>query len=262
MAENQRIVWITGASSGIGRELARQYADQGAMVAVSARRKDLLDELVSEIRQKGGQAEAFACDVADTAQMEQAVNDIIHQFGRLDIAIANAGFGVIGKIEDLSADDWNRQLATNVTGLAMTCKYAIPHLKKTKGRLALVGSVGAFIPTPQVGAYCASKAAVHAIGETLLAELKGTGVSCTVIHPGFVESNIARVDNEGQFHPEKEDPRPANLMWPTEKAARVMLRAIENRKQVFVFTMHGKIGVLMSRFFPGLLRKMVAGKKP
>jgi short-subunit dehydrogenase len=113
-----------------------------------------------------------------------------------------------------------------------------------------------------VGAYCASKAAVLAIGETLLAELKGKGVSCTVIHPGFVESKIARMDNEGQFHPEKEDPRPANLMWPTEKAARRMMRAMEDRKQVFVFTMYGKVGILMSRLFPGVLRKMDTGKTP
>lgn len=120
-------------------------------------------------------------------------------------------------MEDLSEDDWNRQLATNLTGLSMPCKFALPHLKKSKGRLALVDSVRVFISTPQTGAYCASKAAVLDIGDTLLAELKGKGVCCTVVHPGFVESNIALMDNEGRFHPEKKDLRPANLMWPTEK---------------------------------------------
>lgn len=144
----------------------------------------------------------------------------------------------------------------------MPCKFALPHLKKSKGRLALVDSVRVFISTPQTGDYCASKAAVLAIGETLLAELKGKGVSCTVVHPGFVESNIARMDNEGRFHPEKEDSGPANLMWPTEKAARRMMRAMEDRKQVFVFTMKGKVGVLMCRLFPGVLQKMDTGKTP
>ena len=144
----------------------------------------------------------------------------------------------------------------NVTGLALTCKFALPHLRKTKGRLALIGSVAAYVPNPGVGAYGASKAAVHNIGESLQVELKGSGVSCTTIHPGFVDSNIARIDNEGTFHPERSDPRPANLMWSTDKAAKVMAQAIEKRKKVFVFTGNGKILVSIAKISPSLIRKI------
>jgi NAD(P)-dependent dehydrogenase (short-subunit alcohol dehydrogenase family) len=194
----------------------------------------------------------------DSNSIEQCVQQIISTFGKLDITIANAGFGVEGKIEALTDSDWNRQLAGNVTGLALTCKFAMPHLRNTKGQIVLLGSVGAFLPNPNVGAYGASKAAVHSIGETLQVELLGTGVSCTTIHPGFVESNITRIDNQGLFHPEAKDPRPANLLWKTDKAARVMIRAIANRKKVFVFTGHGKIAVFLAKFFPSIARKIIA----
>lgn len=254
-----KIVWITGASSGLGRGMALEFASRGATLAISARRLDELKQVVKEIESKNGNAKAYYCDVLDSNSIEQCVYQIISDFGKLDIAVANAGYGVLGKIEELTAGDWQRQLAVNVTGLALTCKFALPHLRKTKGRLALVGSVAAFVPNPGIGAYGASKAAVQNIGESLQVELEGSGVSCTTIHPGFVDSNIARVDNEGNFHAERSDPRPANLMWPTEKAAKVMVKAIEKRKRVFVFTGHGKVIVFIAKYFPGLMRK-ISGK--
>ena len=257
MKHSNQIVWITGASSGLGKGLALEFATHGATVAVSARRKDLLEEVVKEIESKGGKAKSYLCDVLDSKSIEDCVSQVIQNFAKLDIAVANAGYGVIGKIEDLNESDWNRQLAVNVTGLALTCKFALPHLRKTKGRLALIGSVAAYVPNPGVGAYGASKAAVHNIGESLQVELKGSGVSCTTIHPGFVDSNIARIDNEGTFHPERSDPRPANLMWSTDKAAKVMAKAIEKRKKVFVFTGHGKILVSIAKISPSLIRKIV-----
>jgi NAD(P)-dependent dehydrogenase (short-subunit alcohol dehydrogenase family) len=258
MKFENKIVWITGASSGIGKSLAFEFVAQGATVAVSARRKDLLDALVQEIEKAGGKALAFPCDVEIESDISSCVKDIIHKYGRLDVAVANAGCGVMGRIDSLTAADWDRQLRINVTGLALTVKYALPELIKTKGNLALVGSVAAFLPNPMVGAYGASKAAVHNIGETLQSELLGTGVSCTTIHPGFIDSDITRVDNDGSFHPGRKDPRPANLMWPTDKAAKVMVKAIANRKKVFVFTGHGKVLSFMGKHFPNAMRKMIA----
>jgi len=262
MEHHNQVVWITGASSGLGKGMALEFASKGAILAISARRIDLLEEVVAEIKSKGGKAKAYLCDVLISQSIEECLEKIIQDFGKLDVAVANAGYGALGKIEDLTEADWNRQLAVNVTGLALTCKFALPHLRKTKGRLALIGSVAAFVPNPGVGAYGASKAAVHNIGESLQVELKASGVSCTTIHPGFVESNIARVDNEGTFHPDRQDPRPSNLMWTTEKAAKVMVEAIERRKKVFVFTGHGKILVSISKLSPSLIRKIVAKIAP
>jgi short-subunit dehydrogenase len=257
------VVWITGASSGIGKAMAFEWARIGYKVVLSARRQEVLEEIADTINNAGGEALVVPVDIMEEKSIEVAVQRIIATWGRMDIAIANAGFGVFGSIDKLTAKDWNRQLQGNVIGLALTVKYALPHLKQNQGRIGLVGSVGAYLPNPHVGAYGASKAAVHSIGLTLQVELKGTQVSCTTIHPGFIESEIARVDNEGVWHPERTDPRPAKLMWQADQAAKVMVNAIRKRKRNYVFTTHGRVLVWLQRWFPGVVRTMVAkGPKP
>ncbi len=247
-----KVVWITGASSGIGRHMAYEFARHGAKLALSARRTEQLEQVLSEINALGSEGLVVPCDVQEEAAVEKAVLVIVNHFKRIDVAIANAGFGVLGNIDQLTAAEWRRQMDVNVTGLAMTAKYAIPHLKISKGRLVLIGSVAAYVPNPYIGAYGASKAAVRSIGQTLQLELKHTGMSCTVIHPGFVDSDIAKVDNEGVLHPDRQDPRPKNLMWATEKAAKVMVKAIAKRKKSYVFTGHGKIIAFVGQYFPGI----------
>lgn len=254
MSFERKVVWITGASSGLGWAMAEEFARQGAIVAASARRTEKLEALVHDIESRGGRALAIPCDVTKEEQQQAAVQRIVGEVGRLDVAIANAGFSVSGRFEELSADDWNRQMQLNVSALAVTARQALPFLKQSNGRLVLIGSASAFVPVPRAAPYAASKAAVHSIGQTLQIELQDTGVTCTTIHPGFVESNIARVDREGVFHPEAKDSRPAGLMWPTEKAAKVMVKAIARRKKVYVFTGHGKLAHWVGRLFPALAR--------
>ncbi|MDH3200212.1 MAG: SDR family NAD(P)-dependent oxidoreductase [Myxococcales bacterium] len=250
--ENQ-VVWITGGGSGIGRALALAFAEEGATVAVSGRRRERLELVVTEIVGNGGKALAVPCDVTDEASIERAVRQVVETLGRLDVTVANAGFSVAGKIAKLSAEDWRRQLDVNVIGLAMTARYSIPHLMEHSGRLVLVGSVASMLATPGVGAYSASKYAVRAIGQTLAVELHGTGVSCTTIHPGFIESEIAQVDNRGVFDASREDTRPQKLMWPADRAAKAMIDAIAARKREHTFTGHGKVGAFVGRHLPGLV---------
>lgn len=254
----EEVIWITGASSGIGKSMALEWASLGYKVVLSSRRKEALDKVAEEVRHLGGEALVIPCDIMEEASIGNAVQQIIKDWYRLDVVIANAGFGVFGSIEKLTARDWNRQLQGNVTGLALTVKYALPHLRKNNGRIGLVGSVGAYLPNPNLGAYGASKAAVNSIGQTLQVELMGTGVSCTTMHPGFVVSEIARIDNDGVWHPERPDPRPSNLIWPTDKAAKVMVKAILKRKRNYIFTGHGKIFVGLQRWFPGLMRFIIS----
>jgi NAD(P)-dependent dehydrogenase (short-subunit alcohol dehydrogenase family) len=250
-------VWITGGTSGIGRATALRFAAEGASVAVSGRRVDRLQEVVAELEAAGARAAAVACDVCDEDQIAAAVEDVVRRFGRLDVALANAGFAVEGKVEDLGAADWRRQLETNVIGAALTARWALPHLRKTKGRLGLVGSVAGFICAPKLAAYNASKHAVRALGQTLSIELHGSGVSCTTVHPGYVESEIVQVDNAGRLDPSRVDKRPKNLMWPADKAAAVIVRAIHRRKRELVFTGHGKVGAFIGQHMPGLAHRMM-----
>jgi len=257
------VVWITGASSGIGKAMAFEWARLGYKVVLSARRSELLEQIAGEIKNSGGEALVVPVDIMEETSIENAVQQIITTWGRIDVAVANAGFGIFGGIEKLTAKEWNRQLQGNVIGLALTVKYALPHLKQNKGRIGLVGSVGAYLPSPNFGAYGASKAAVHSIGLTLQVELMGSGVSCTTLHPGFVASEITRVDNDGMWHPKRLDPRPENLIWPTNKAAKVMVNAVLKRQRIYVFTTHGRVLVWLQRWFPGLARLIISkGPKP
>ncbi|HEY8428623.1 MAG TPA: SDR family NAD(P)-dependent oxidoreductase [Sandaracinaceae bacterium] len=244
--------WITGGGSGIGRALALELARRGADVAVSGRREDRLAQVAAEIQALGRRGVPIPCDVTDEDAVRRASDRVVAQLGRLDVAVANAGFGVVGPLETLTAAEWRRQLDVNVVGVAMTAKHALPYLRETKGRLAIVGSVAGFVPLAKNGAYVASKAAVRAIGQTLAIELAGSGVSVTTIHPGFVESEIAQVDNEGRFDATRSDPRPRKLMWRAEDAARVMADAIARRKREYVFTAHGKLGAFLGQHLPGL----------
>lgn len=254
-----KVIWITGASSGLGKYMAYEFAKSGAWVALSARRKEKLEEINKEVDLLGGRGLCVICDVMEEEQIKNAVDEIVKHFGKIDVVVANAGYGVVGSIEELDAHAWARQMQVNVTGLALTAKYGLPELRKTGGRLALIGSVAAYLPSPKTGAYGASKAAVRSIGQTLQVELKGSGVSCTVIHPGLVESDIARVDNEGTLHTDREDPRPKKLMWPTDKAAKVIVKAIYNRKREYVFTGHGKLLSFLGQHTP-LLTRLLVGK--
>jgi short-subunit dehydrogenase len=249
----ERVAWITGASAGIGRALAIEVARQGGRVALSARRRDRLEEVAAAVEAEGGHALIAPCDVTDEAAVEATVAEIVSHYGRIDLAIANAGFSVGGRFTKLTGDDWRRQMETNVVGVAITARHALTELEKTGGRLVLVGSVAGMIAAPRSAPYAASKAAVRAMGQALAAELHGSGVSVTTVHPGFVESEIAQVDNQGRFDPSRKDRRPARLMWPADRAARSILRAAARRKREHVFTGHGKLAGYLGRHAPGLV---------
>jgi len=248
------VVWITGGGSGLGAAMARRFAEEGADVAVSGRRADRLEEVAEAVRSVGRRAVVAPCDVTDEAQQQAAVDKVVNELGRLDVAVANAGFAVSGKVEDIDAAAWRRQLEVNVIGAALTARHAIPHLVATKGRLGLVGSVSGLVYLPKNGAYQASKAAVLAMGRTLAMELAPRGVSCTVLQPGFVKSEINQVDNAGTRDPSRRDKRPASLLWETDDAARVMVHALYKRKVEYTFTGHGRFGAFLGRHFPGLVQ--------
>jgi NAD(P)-dependent dehydrogenase (short-subunit alcohol dehydrogenase family) len=252
------VAWITGASSGIGRACAVELGRRGAVVALSARRRERLDEVARQVERAGGSALVVPCDVCDETQLEATAAAIASAHGKLDVAIANAGFTVGGRIDELGHDDWRRQLDTNVVAAAITAKHALPALRASRGRLALIGSVAAFLPAPGFGAYHCSKHALRAIGQTLSIELAGSGVSCTTLHPGFVESEINQVDNAGRFDPSRPEQRPRYLMWSAERAARTIVEAIAARRREVVFTGHGKLAAFVGMHAPWLAHAVMA----
>jgi len=252
-----KIAFITGASSGIGAALALELARQGAHVALAARRADRLEEVRLQIEALGQRSIALVCDVTSLTRVTAAVDQVVETFGGIDIAVANAGFGVSGLLEKLDTDLYRRQFQTNFFGVLNTVYAVLPHLTESRGRLGLVSSVMGRIGMPVLSAYCASKFAVHGLAESLYYELAQKGVSVTSIQPGFVESEIRSVDNRGVFHPGHRDPIPRLALVPARTAAREIARKLYWRRFDAVITGHGKALVYCQRLFPGLLRAVV-----
>ena len=255
-----KVVWITGGGSGIGRALALEFAREGAAVAVSGRRLDRLEETVAAVAGAGGKGLAVPCDVTDEEEVAAAVAKVVAELGRLDVAVANAGYSAVGAVEELPVEDWRSQFETNVFGLVATARHALPALRETGGRLVLMGSVAAYYPARKMGPYMASKAAVRAIGDTLVVELAGSGVSCTTVHPGYVESEIIHVDNRGRFVEGREERRPKKMIWSAEQTARAVLPAVHRRKREAILPGYGKAAAVFNRLAPGLQLSMAGGK--
>jgi short-subunit dehydrogenase len=246
-------VLITGASSGIGAALAREYGKRGARVALLARRKEKLESVAARVPG----AVTIACDVTDDASVQRAVREALAAFGELDVVVANAGIGVTGSVEELSLDDYRRQFETNVFGVLRTVKATLGSLKRTSGRLALLGSVSGYLSLPGTSPYAMSKFAVRALAEALGAELAGAGVSVTHVAPGFVESEIRKIDNDGRLHAERRDPIPPFLVMSNERAAHEIARAIEARRPEAIITNHGKAATFVAQRFPRAVHSIV-----
>jgi short-subunit dehydrogenase len=255
-----KVVLITGASSGIGEEIAWQLSQAGAKLTLAARRAELLQALAERIAAaQKPKPLVVACDVTRDGDLEQAVAETVRHWGKLDVAIANAGFGVIGPLRKLSLDDYRRQFETNVFGVLRTIYAALPEIEKTRGNIAIMGSIAGWAAAPGVSPYSMSKFALRALANSITPELRLRGVKVTLISPGFVDSNIRRVDNRGKFHAGAKESVPPWLVMRTDKAVRQMLRAVARGKREALITGHGKMLVALERFAPWLVR--AAGKR-
>lgn len=247
-------VFITGASSGIGEALARAFALEGARLALAARRLERLESVRQELMPAAAEVLAVPCDVTSRPSLDAAVAQTAEAFGGIDVAVANAGFGVTGFFQDLSTADFRRQFETNVFGLLDTVYAVLPHLRASKGRLALISSVSGRVGSPGSSPYVASKFAVTGLAASIYYDLRADGVSVTCIEPGFVESKIRMTDNAGRFHEDWNDPVPPWLVVPRDRAARAIVSAIYKRKPEAVITGHGKLAVWSARHFPRTVR--------
>jgi short-subunit dehydrogenase len=250
---NQTVL-ITGGSAGIGAALARRFAAEGARLILTARRLDKLREVAASFGTSHAGIELVACDVTKDGDLEAAVAQATRGGRALDVVVANAGFGVAANLEALTLVDYRRQLETNVFGVLRTVYATLAELKKSRGRLAIIGSVAGYIPQAGASAYGMSKFAVRALAESLRQELAADGVSVTLLSPGFVDSDIRRTDNRGLVHPHAPDPVPAWLRMSVDAAARDIVDAIYRRKRERIVTAHGKLLVFVYRHLPWLIR--------
>ncbi|MCL4233240.1 MAG: SDR family NAD(P)-dependent oxidoreductase [Deltaproteobacteria bacterium] len=184
---NDRVVLVTGCSSGIGRALAQEFIRRGARVWVSARRIETILDF------EGRAAGIVRLDVSDETGMADAVTRIERESGRLNVLVNNAGFGLMGPILDLAADDLRAQWETNITGPVRLTQFAARGMiARRSGMIVNIGSVSGILVSPFSGAYCASKAALHAVTDALRMELAPFGVRVVCVQPGGVESEFGR----------------------------------------------------------------------
>ncbi|HEX8999935.1 MAG TPA: SDR family oxidoreductase [Blastocatellia bacterium] len=183
---------ITGATSGIGRETAREFAKTGAKVVLAGRRQERLMELAGEIEASGGQALAVRTDVADQAQVEALIEKSVERFGRVDVLVNNAGVAIASGFEAMPLEDFRRLMDVNFWGAVYACRAALPQMRNQRGGGVIlnVSSIFGKRGMPFETAYCASKFALAGFSEALRAELMSEGIDVCTIYPGAVETEI------------------------------------------------------------------------
>lgn len=238
---------ITGASAGIGTEFARQLAERGYNVTLAARRIERLTELAAEIEDTHGvRAIAVACDVTDAAQRQELI-DAIHARGdQIDILINNAGIGTEGEFNGFTPEEHQRQIDVNVSALTAMTSLCLPHMLEAKsGAILNVSSTASFQPIPRQAVYAATKAYVSSLSQALSQELRGTGVSVTVLCPGPTRTEFF---GEKQAAIESDSP---DWAWQTAAdCARDGLDAMFKQKRVVIPKAVNRVGAVSAKVTP------------
>src|SRR5580658_5949673 len=237
-----QVVLITGASSGIGAALAREFAREGAHTVLVARRVERIEALAAELTTASQRSVAVGGDVTRDGDMERAVDLARKEFGRLDVAVANAGILVRGRILDLTLDDYRRQLETNTFGVLRTVIAALPALQETRGRIVLMGSLIGMVSIPGGTPYCMSKFAVNGLSDGLCHELAPYGIGVTHVMSGFVDTEI-------YTNPPLRPPHKWIALTP-DQAARVIVSAAYRRKRSMILPWPTKMAIFLQRHFP------------
>ena len=244
----QKVALITGASSGIGAELARQLASAGWFVGLMARREDKLEEIVQGIRKNEGHAEYFVCDVTDASAMKRAVSELLAKAqAPLTWLIANAGYSDFIDVNHFNTDTAHQVISTNLLGVTYTVAAGLPHLlKQERGRIIVISSIAGSIGLPGASVYCASKAAVNIFCESLRRDLFHKKIAVTVVCPGFIKTPMI---DKNTF--------PMPMVLEVDVAARKIIQAAERGCDRFIFPRALYWLTLFGHLAPNWLWKMV-----
>ncbi len=252
-----QVVIITGASSGIGRELAIQLASSGARLALAARNLEGLAATAALCGEKGAEVAVFPTDVGELEQCRALVMGTIERFGCLDMLVNNAGVSMWANCEDVQdLSIYEKIMRVNYLGSVYCTHAALPFLKQSRGRIVVVSSLTGKAGVPTRSGYAASKHALSGFFDSLRIELQGSGVSITLAFPGFVATGVqARAfDRDGK--PLGRLPIQIEKVMPTDECARIILRSAARRKREEVMTLRGKIGQWLKLIAPGLVDRI------
>lgn len=247
-------VAITGASSGIGRELALALAREQARLVINGRREEKLQALSAELRQLDCPVEIVVGDVAEPSTRQAIINRTRQVYGGLDILINNAGIGAFGRFDDATPERLRRIMEVNFFALVELTRLALPFLKQgSEPMIVNISSILGHRGIPRASEYCASKFAVRAFSESLRAELKRDGVGVLVVSPGTTETEFFGnvIDQQG------DTPWPKHRGVPASKVARETVRAMQNGRHEIVPSTTGRLLCWANRISPRLVDKAV-----
>lgn len=256
-ALRDKTILLTGASRGIGRAMALELAAAGARVALAARSAVDLGEVAAECKRRGGETLLLPVDVGVPEDCRRAVDKTVEEFGRLDVLILNAGISMVARFETLAdLEPLERIMRVNYFGAVYPLHHGLPHLLRSRGRILAVASLAALAAVPTRTGYVASKRALAGFCDSLRVELAGTGVSVTVVYPGFVETGIReRAAGAGAG---RGVGKAAGRVISAEECARRSLAAGAARRREVVFSARGRAARWLGLLAPRLLDRLAA----
>jgi len=250
-----KVVIITGASSGIGRALAKEFYSRGATLVLGARRIDRLEAIKKELHDSN--ILCVKTDVAEEADCKRLIDLAIEHFGHIDVLINNAGISMRALFKDMDLEVMHRLMNVNFFGTVYCTKYALPYLLETKGSLVGVISIAGHVGLPGRTAYSASKFAVRGFLDTIRIEHLKNGLHVLVAAPGFTASEVRKAALTANGTPQGETPRNEDKMMSAETCAYHIAEAVRKRKRELILTfVEGKFTVFLGKFFPALLDRL------
>ena len=252
-----KVVIITGASSGIGKALAYEFSRHGSRVVLGARNYDKLSEIVEDIKQQGGDAIFAQTDVSVEADCKNLVLTAFDHFGGVDILINNAGISMRAIFENTDIQVIKKLMDVNFWGAVFCTKFALPHILKKKGSVVAVSSIAGIKGLPARSGYSASKFALDGFMESLRVENLKNGLHVLIAYAGFTASNIRNTSLSGIGTQQGESPRDEDKMMTAEQVAGHIYNAVSKKKNRIILTLQGKMLTAINKFFPDVLDKMI-----
>lgn len=252
-----KVVVVTGASSGIGKALVYEAAGQQARIVMAARNLDEMQTIEQELKSSGTDVLSVRTDVTDEYACKSLIDRTIEHFGRIDVLINCAGISMRAKFQDMELDVLRKVMDVNFWGTVYCTKYALPYLIETKGSVVGIISIAGFIGLPARTGYAASKFAVRGFLNTLRIENLKTGLHVLVAAPGFTASNIRKTALNASGNQQGESPRDEAGMMSAERCASIIFKGIRKRKREIIMTfVEGKLAVFLNKFIPAITDRL------
>lgn len=252
-----KVVIITGGSSGIGKAMAEKFGREGSKILITGRNKEELTKATEELRQMGITIHSFQADVSVEDDNRKMAEEAIKHFGTIDVLINNAGISMRALFSEVDISVVKKVMDINFYGVLYATKYCLPEITRNKGSIVGISSIAGFRGLPGRTGYSASKFALNGFLEVLRTELLKTGVHVLTACPGFTASNIRKRSLTKDGSQQGESPRQEEKMMTAAECAEHIYNATAKRKRTLVLTTQGKLAVFLNKWLPGLADKMV-----